>query len=103
MKLTFDVRFDSGRTLKLTAGPRDQLAWEEGGSGRAFGSLLSRDYSIGDLYSLAHAALKRQELYDGSLKDLKKEAEVELGEPEASEAEAGDDDAPTRAVPTSDS
>lgn len=104
MKLWFDVVFDSGKTLKVPCGPRDQLAWEEAGSGRAFGSLLSRDYEVGDLYSLAHATLRRQELYEGTLKDLKKEADVELGDAPASEGDGmGDDDAPTPAVPTSDS
>jgi hypothetical protein len=98
MKLTFDVSFESGKQVKVTAGPRDQLAWEQGGSGRAFGELLSRNYKIGDLYSLVHAAMKRQGLYDGSLKDLQAEADVELGS-----EESDDDDHPTHADPTSDS
>lgn len=98
MKLTFDVSFESGKRLKVIAGPRDQLAWEEGGSGRAFGELLSRNYKIGDLYSLVHAAMKRQDLYDGTIKDLKAEADVELGS-----EESDDEDLPTPAAPTNDS
>lgn len=98
MKLTFDVSFEDGKTVKVTAGPRDQLMWEQAGSGRAFGELLSRSYKIGDLYSLAHAAMKRQGLYDGSLKELQEQADVELGS-----EETDDDDHPTHAAPTSDS
>ena len=98
MKVTFDVSFEDGRQIKVTAGPRDQLVWEQGGSDRAFGQLLSRQYKIGELYSLAHAAMKRQGLYDGTLKDLQERADVEIGSEESDE-----DDTPTPAVPTSDS
>lgn len=98
MKLTFDVVFESGRTIKVTAGPRDQLKWEQGGSDRAFGSLLGRGYRVADLYSLAHAALRRQKLWDGSLDELQDEADVEI-----SDEESDVDDTPTPAVPTSDS
>jgi hypothetical protein len=98
MKLTFDVAFESGKKIRVTAGPRDQLKWEQGGSGRAFGDLIARNYKIGELYSLAHAALKRQGLWDGTLQELQEQADVEIGS-----QETDDDDHPTQQAPTSDS
>lgn len=103
MKLTFDVSFEDGKQIKVTAGPRDQLLWEQGGNDRAFGDLLSRRYKVGELYSLAHAALKRQGLWDGSLRELQDQADVELGSEDPDSESAVEDDHPTHAAPTSDS
>jgi hypothetical protein len=98
MKLVFDVAFESGKKIKVTAGPRDQLLWEQGGSDRAFGTLLVRGFKVSDMYSLAHAALKRQKLWDGTLSELQTEADIELGDEETDV-----DDHPTQKAPTSDS
>ncbi|MFJ8966047.1 hypothetical protein ACIRG5_42325 [Lentzea sp. NPDC102401] len=103
MKLTFDVSFEDGRQIKVTAGPRDQLVWEQAGADRAFGMLLGRGYKVGELYSLAHAALKRQKLWTGTLTELQELADVELGSEEPSAGEDVDDEVPTPAAPTSDS
>lgn len=98
MNLVFDVAFDSGKKIKVTAGPRDQLRWEQGGSDRAFGTLLVRGFKVSDMYSLAHAALKRQALWDGTLSELQDQADVELGD-----EETDTDDHPTQTAPTSSS
>lgn len=104
MKLVFDVTFDDGRdAIKVVVGPRDQLLWEQGGSDRVFGSLLTRAYKVGELYSLAHAALKRQGLYDGTLSELQKTADIELGKEDEPAADATEhDDTPTLAGPSTD-
>lgn len=101
MKLVFDVTFDDGREpIKVTVGPRDQLLWEQSGSDRVFGALLTRAYKVGELYSLAHAALKRQDLYDGTLAELQKSADIELGKEDESEDDSTEhDDTPTPAGP----
>lgn len=94
------VTFDDGRVEHLVVGPRDQLAWEAAEPGRAFGALFTQDNKISDYYSLAFAALRRQGKYSGTLKDLKTEADVELGreeptEPDPTQSDHSTDDSPS--------
>jgi len=78
MKFRMTARPDSGEPFEITAGPRDQLAWERAAPGRAYSALLS-GHSMTDLYSLAHAAAKRQGLYAGSLAQFEEAVELEVG------------------------
>lgn len=105
MKFFLTARFDDGNDIEVTAGPRDQLAWEKSAGNRALSQLLSGDYRIADLYSLAHAALKRQGLYSGTLKDFEESADVEMGHKSKGEDAAEVDDAdenPTQPGPSDD-
>lgn len=102
MKIFMTVTFDDGRVEELTVGPRDQLAWETAGTDRSIGSLIMGSDRIQDHYSLAFAALRRQGLYSGSEKELKAEADVEIGHKDKPETEDHSDEDPTRPGPSAD-
>ncbi len=106
MQVRLTVTFDQkhgGQQFKLTCGSRDILAWEKAGPGRAAAQVVILSaFALDDLYSLAFATMRRQELWSGTEKELRDQAEIDLGhidspEPEEDEPEAGDpEDLPTR-------
>lgn len=103
MKFHMTVRFDDGREVEVTAGPRDQLAWEKAAQNRAVSQLLTGAYRMTDLYSLAHAAMKRQGLFSGTLKDFEDSVDIELGhkrkDEDAPEVDVADE-GPTQSGPS---
>lgn len=105
MQFFLTIKFDDGREVEVTAGPRDQLAWEKTAQNRSLSQLIGGELRVSDLYSLAHAAAKRQGLYTGSLKDLEESADVEYGHSSKGEdAPAKDvaDENPTQSGPSND-
>src|SRR5688572_31309520 len=90
MDARLTVTFDDGRVEELTAGIKDQLAWEKAAPGRSWGRFLTQmvngETLLQDLYSLAFATMRRQGLFCGSLKELEESAVVEAGHRRAEES-----------------
>lgn len=88
----FEVKPDNGNNFRVTATARDVLLWERNNKGASMVQ-LQQDMHMGDLYSIAYYAAKRQRLYDGTLKDFEESCDVDILDPE-------DDDAnpPTRSA-----
>lgn len=105
MKFQMTLRFDDGRELEITAGSRDQLAWEKAAQNRATSQILSEG-RIENYFSLAHAAAKRQGMFTGTLKEFEDSVELDLGHtiskgedaPETDDA----DEHPTQPGPSDD-
>lgn len=106
MRFFLHAKFDDGRYVEVTAGPRDQLAWEKTAQGRAVSQLMDGAIRIKDLYTLAHASMKRQGLYEGTLKEFEDSADVDFGheKTEGEDAPEADreDENPTRPGPSND-
>lgn len=81
---TFTVKPDNGDAFEATATSRDVVMWEKTGKGRSL-SRLSEDPHMSDLYSLAHIAVRRLGLFQGSLPDFETSVDLELEEAEAAD------------------
>lgn len=101
MKFRLTARPDSGEPFEISAGPRDQLAWERAGANRKYSDLVS-GYSMRDLYSLGHIAATRAGLFAGSLTQFEEQVDLEPGHTltaEDSPEVETDDEVPTRPAP----
>lgn len=97
MKFYFTVVLDGGDPVEVVASPVDQMAWERGGRDRSCGQLLTDlvggSVRLVDIYSLAHAAMRRQGNYGGSLEEFEEAAEeVRLGRLAKEKPESDGDD-----------
>lgn len=103
MQVRLTVTFDEdhgGKEYKLTCTSRDILAWEKAGPNRAAASVVvMANFRLDELYALAFATMRRQGLWDGSEKELRDWAEIDLGHYTADvedEPEHGESDDPTQ-------
>jgi hypothetical protein len=91
MQVRLTVTFDhkhGGQKFEITCGSRDILAWEKAGPGRAAAQvIILTNFEIDNLYSLAFATLRRQELWSGTEKELRDQAELDLGHNSAPEVD----------------
>ena len=108
MKLRLTVEFDQshgGEKFRIECGPRDQLAWEAAGPNRAALRLMKiLDCSLDDLYGLAFATLRRQGLWHGKERELRDQADIDLGwddEPASDEPDLSDE-VPTQEGPSTE-
>ena len=97
----FTVHPDGGEPFEVTAGPRDQLVWEQATPGRSVGKLMVGGIQLTELYPLAHAAAKRAGSFTGSLAEFQKNVDLEMGhtlteDDEAAETEDVGPTPPTR-------
>lgn len=79
MTFKFQLEFDDGAVLEVKAGPRDILAWEQSGGNRQVTMLMRGGGGMVDFYALAHAALRRQGMFAGQLKELQESADLQIG------------------------
>lgn len=89
---TFTVKPDGGETFTVTATTRDVLIWEKADPKRSFAD-FTRGVSLEDMYTLAHTAARRQNLYPGTLAEFETSVDLEFEQ----EVEAED---PTPPVPS---
>lgn len=84
MTVTFDQKH-GGDQYVITSDTRDILAWEKAGPNRAAGQVVGvtalTTFRVDDLYSLAFATMRRQDLWQGSEKELRDNAVIDLGHP----------------------
>lgn len=87
--IDFKIKPDGGEEFDVKAGTRDILLWERTSRGKSFSKLMN-DLNMGDLYSLAHMACKRQQLYTGSLAEFEEGCELvfEVEEPDPTQPAA---------------
>lgn len=80
----FTAVFDGDdEPMLITATPRDQLAWEAQSPDRAIGMVATGwatgTHRVTDMYSLSHAAAKRQGLFAGDLTEWKERVTINAG------------------------
>lgn len=73
----FKVVPDDGDPYEVTATTRDIAKWERTNRGASLHGLQS-DMKTVDLYKIAHNAVVRQGLYEGSLKDFEDSADLDI-------------------------
>lgn len=80
---TFTVVPDNGEPFQATATSRDVVIWEKLGKGRSM-SRVAQEPTMGDLYSLAHVAARRLQLFTGTLEEFEHSVDIDFeGEDEA--------------------
>lgn len=88
---TFTVRPDGGESYDVEATTRDVLAWERANKGVNL-KKLEEAPSLLDFYKIAHFAVRRQQLFTGSLDDFMDTCDIEVhdteedGEPDPTNA-----------------
>jgi hypothetical protein len=104
MQVRLAVTFDQehgGEKYNLTCGARDILAWEKAGPGRAAAQVvLLSQFKVDDLYSLAFATMRRQKLWSGTEKELRDQAEIDLGHDDMPEEESAAEQESEEDLPT---
>lgn len=74
---TITVRPDGQEPFEVTATTRDVLNWEKVGKDNNIAKLQAQQ-SVVDMYSIAHFACKRQQLFTGTLAEFEQNVDIDF-------------------------
>lgn len=106
MDVPLALRWDDGREERVTARPRDLMAWQKTGRGVTLEDVLPVNaegdgldlgkFNLPELWRLAWMVARREGLFDGPLEAFGEQVDVTVTE----DGEEGSDTRPTNAAPS---